>query len=75
MTDRGRVVVVGAGFAAVVGLLLAALPPATDPGDHPAGLLWNYRLSSLGTLLTLWATLGASFGALCERANRKETAR
>ena len=66
---------VGVGFAALVGLLLAALPPATDPGDYPAGLLWNYRLSSLGTLLTLWATLGASFGALCERANRKETAR
>jgi hypothetical protein len=70
-----RQVVVGAGFAAVVGFLLATLPPATDPGDFPAGLLWNYRLSSLGTLLTLWATLGASFGALCERANRKQAAR
>jgi hypothetical protein len=39
-----------------------------------AGLLCNYRLSSLGTLLTLWVTLGASFGALCERANRKGAA-
>jgi hypothetical protein len=70
-----RQVVVGAGFAALVGLLFATLPPATYPGDFPAGLLWNYRLSSLGTLLTLWATLGASFGALCERANRKEAGR
>jgi hypothetical protein len=69
-----RQAVVGAGFAAVVGLLLAVLPPATDPGEFPAGLLWDYRLSSLGTLLTLWATLGAAFGALCERANRKEGA-
>jgi predicted cobalt transporter CbtA len=69
-----RQAVVGAGFAAVVGLLLAVLPPATDPGNFPAGLLWNYRLASLGTLLTLWAVLGASFGALCERANRKEEA-
>jgi hypothetical protein len=67
-----RQAVVGVGFAAVVGLLLAVLPPATDPGDFPAGLLWDYRLSSLGTLLTLWAALGASFGALCERANRKD---
>jgi hypothetical protein len=36
-----------------------------------AGLLGDYRMASLGTLLTLWAALGASFGALCERANRK----
>ena len=63
---------VGVGFAALVGLLLAPLPPTTGPGDFPAGLLWDYRLSSLGTLLSLWATLGATFGALCERANRKE---
>jgi predicted cobalt transporter CbtA len=69
-----RQVAVGVGFASIVGLLLAVLPPATDPGDFPAGLLWNYRMASLGTLLTLWAVLGASFGALCERANRKEGA-
>lgn len=69
-----RQVVVGVGFAAIAGLLLAVLPPATDPGTFPAGLLWDYRLSSLGTLLTLWVVLGASFGALCERANRKEEA-
>ena len=69
-----RQVVVGVGFAAIVGLLLAVLPPAPDPGSFPAGLLWNYRLSSLGTLLTLWAVLGVSFGALCEWANRKEVA-
>ena len=37
-----------------------------------AGLLWNFRLASLGTQLTLWTVLGASFGALCERANRKD---
>jgi Probable cobalt transporter subunit (CbtA) len=69
-----RQAVVGVGFAAIVGVLLAVLPPATDPGNFPAELLWNYRLSSLGALLTLWATLGASFGALCERANRKQAA-
>jgi hypothetical protein len=67
-----RQVAVGVGFAAVTGLMFAVLPPATDPGSFPAGLLWDYRLASLGTLLTLWAVLGASFGALCERANRRE---
>jgi hypothetical protein len=45
-----------------------------DDGGFLAGLLWNYHLTSLGTLLTLWAVLGASFGALCERANCKEAA-
>jgi Probable cobalt transporter subunit (CbtA) len=69
-----RQVAVGVGFASIVGFLLAVLPPAPDPGDFPAGLLWNYRMASLGALLTLWATLGASFGALCERANRKQAA-
>jgi len=69
-----RQAVVGVGFAAIVGLLLAVLPPAPDPGEFPAGLLWNYRMASLGTLFILWAVLGASFGALCERANRKGAA-
>jgi hypothetical protein len=69
-----RQVAVGVGFASIVGLLLSVLPPAPDPGEFPAGLLWDYRMASLGTLLTLWATLGASFGALCERANRKQAA-
>ena len=67
-----RHVAVGLGTVAVVAGLLLALPAAADPGDFPAGLLWNFRLSSLGTQLVLWAGLGVLFGALCERANRKE---
>jgi predicted cobalt transporter CbtA len=69
-----RQVVVGVGFATIVGFLLTVLPPAADPDSFPAGLLWNYRMASLGTLLTLWTVLGASLGALCERANRKDSA-
>lgn len=67
-----RQVAVGLGFALVVGSLFAALPEAADPGEFPAGLLWDFRLSSLGTLLMFWAGLGVLFGALCERTNRKE---
>src|SRR5829696_9126966 len=43
-----RQAAVSVGFAAIVGLLLTVLPPVPDPGDFPAGLLWNYPLSSLG---------------------------
>lgn len=40
--------------------------------EMAAGLLWSFRLSSLGTQLVLWAGLGVLFGLLCDRANRGE---
>lgn len=67
-----RQVAVGLVFAVVVGLLLAALPDGADPGEFPAGLLWDFRLSSLSTLLVFWAGLGVLFGVLCERTSRRE---
>lgn len=65
-----RHVTVGLGLAVVVTALFLALPDTADPGDFPAGLLWSFRLSSLGTQLVLWTGLGVLFGLLCERANR-----
>ena len=67
-----RQVMVGLGFVTVVTLLLVWLPASADPGDFPAGLLWSFRLSSLGTQLVLWTGLGVAFGALCELASRRE---
>jgi predicted cobalt transporter CbtA len=67
-----RQLAVGLGLVTVVIGLLVGLPATTDPGEFPAGLLWNFRLSSLGTQLVLWAGLAALFGLLCERANRKK---
>lgn len=66
-----RQITVGLGLAAVVTMLLVTLPGAASPGDFPAGLLWSFRLSSLGTQLVFWTGLGVIFGLLCERANRK----
>jgi hypothetical protein len=65
-----RHVTVGLGLAVVVTALFLALPATADPGGFPAGLLWSFRLSSLGTQLVLWTGLGVLFGLLCERANR-----
>ena len=67
-----RQVAVGLGLVTVVIGLLVGLPATNDPREFPAGLLWSFRLSSLGTQLVLWAGLGVLFGLLCERANRRK---
>jgi predicted cobalt transporter CbtA len=67
-----RQVTVGLGAAVVITGLFMVLPATTDPGEFPAGLLWDFRVSSLGTQLVLWSGLGVLFGAICERTNRKE---
>lgn len=67
-----RQILVGLGLVVVVTGLFVGLPATTDPSDFPAGLLWSFRISSLGTQLVLWAGLGVVFGLLCERANRRK---
>jgi len=70
-----RQLAVGLGVVVAVGVLFLVLPAAPDPGEFPAGLLWDFRLSSLGTQIVLWTSLGVVFGLLCERANRRESLR
>lgn len=67
-----RQLTVGLGVAVAVGILFLVLPAAPDPGEFPSGLLWNFRLSSLGTQLVFWTGLGVIFGLLSERANYHE---
>lgn len=59
----GAVVVVGVGYA--------LLPPSPDPVEAPASLVWEFRLLALGGLALLYAVLGAVFGVLTERAERR----
>jgi len=40
-------------------------------GHAPADLIWDFRLSALGTQAVLWAAIGCAFGLLGERANRR----
>ncbi len=72
-TTRVRLVV-GAELVVTVGLLFLILPAGPSASGFPAGLLWEFRLASLGTQLVFWAGLGPLFGLLCERANRKGAA-
>ena len=60
----------GAGtFVVVAGGLALALPGVQEvPRDFPAPLLWEFRLSSLGTQAVLWASLGVGFGIATMRA-------
>lgn len=71
MGTPARHLAIGGFIVAVMGMLLVLLPPAQDPGEFPAGLLWSFRLASLGTQAVFWASLGVLFGLLGERAVRK----
>jgi hypothetical protein len=52
--------------------LYLAMPDFGAVGAHaPADLVWDFRLSSLGTQAVLWAGIGCAFGLLGERASRR----
>lgn len=69
------------GIAGCVGYLVvvavcAWLMPIVDevPAEFPAATLWSFRISSLGTQLTLWGSLGLIFATLAERAFTRSAA-
>ncbi|MDP8949491.1 MAG: CbtA family protein [Actinomycetota bacterium] len=54
--------------------LYLAMPDFGGIGGHvPAELVWDFRLSALGTQVVLWAGIGCIFGLLGERASRRKT--
>jgi len=60
-------------FLAVVATAAAILPGINEiPADFSATVLWRFRVAALATQLVLWTTLGLLFGALTERAARRQ---
>ncbi|GAA0444740.1 membrane protein [Acrocarpospora corrugata] len=61
----------GLGFLVPVGAAWGLLPTVSEvPEGFPADLLWNFRVSSLGTQVVLWGVLGVSYAFLWYRAER-----
>lgn len=54
-------------FVVATGAAAALMPVVNELGDFPADVLWSFRLSSLLTLLTLWAGIGVVLAALVGR--------
>lgn len=54
------------------GALVLLMPNFGGTGEAPADLVWDFRLSSLGTQAVLWAGIGCVFGLLGERAETRE---
>jgi predicted cobalt transporter CbtA len=55
-------------FIALIAEAMLLLPAVDEvPPDFPAALLWQFRVSSLGTEAVLWLTFGLVFGYLTQR--------
>jgi uncharacterized membrane protein len=67
-----RVTAVLLAVVAAVAVVLVAFPapPDTIPADMPVNVLWQFRLSSLAQLATLYVGLGVVFGLLIDPATR-----
>ena len=64
-----RPLAAGATFVVLVVVLVVALPGVDEvPDGFPASLLWEFRLSALGTQAVLWAVLGVAYGIASVRA-------
>lgn len=58
----------------VVVVAYAMLPDSGDAVDAPASIVWDFRIRTLGGLTLFFAALGAAFGGLTLRAERRPRA-
>jgi hypothetical protein len=62
------VLISGAVFVLMGASAVAALPAVDEvPDGFPAGVLWNFRLASIGARAIFWCALGLGFGAMAEK--------
>jgi magnesium-transporting ATPase (P-type) len=65
-----------AAFLVAVIAASVALPPLNElPEGFPAGVLWQFRMASLGAQAVMWAALGLGFGAWVEHDARANVGR
>jgi MFS family permease len=63
-----------AGYVGAVVVAAALMPRVDELGAFPADVLWQFRLSSLLTLATLWVVLGFALTGLVGRSWRTHVA-
>lgn len=61
-------------YVVVVAVAALAFPKVDELGGFPASVLWDFRISSLLTLLAMWAVIGAVLTALVDRTWRRQEA-
>jgi predicted cobalt transporter CbtA len=61
-------------YVVVVTVAALAFPKVDELGAFPASVLWDFRISSLLTLLAMWAVIGAVLTALVDRTWRRQEA-
>jgi predicted cobalt transporter CbtA len=69
-----RHLTVAATYLLLVGTAFIALPPAVKPDGIPSGLLWDFRMASIGGQAVLWACTGVILGLFSMRAHRRTAA-
>jgi predicted cobalt transporter CbtA len=63
------------GYLLVTITAIALMPTYSEvPADFPATVLYEFRMASLATQLSLWATIGLALGELLHRRLRRTTA-
>jgi predicted cobalt transporter CbtA len=63
--------IAGIAFVVAVSVVMLLLPTINEVGaDFPAGVLWQFRIASLGTQAIMWAAIGILFGLTTQRALR-----
>lgn len=74
--DPRRGAAIAAAVVVVLGVVVAVMPPITDPIPSAVGakLIWQFRVASLAGNLILWSLLTVGFGLLCAESVRRRSA-